>query len=141
MATILDCTGASYPQRIGDREILPHEGYSLRPTFADLPHSREILAWEHEGNAGIRRGPWKLVREYIRSWHASLSQGRQLGLQDWELYHIDSDRSELHDLASRHPEIVAELAALWQLWAQRCNVRPWDEILAIRQARLAQGDN
>lgn len=141
MATILDCTGASYPERIGDRQILPHEGYSLRPTFADQPHSREFLAWEHEGNAGIRQGPWKLVREYVRPWHADLSPDCPLGLQDWELYHIDSDRSELNNLASRHPERVAEMAALWQAWAQRCNVRPWDEILAVRRAKSAKGEN
>ena len=32
---------------------------------------------------------------------------------EWELYHTDTDRSELHDLAAEHPEKVRELVNLW----------------------------
>jgi arylsulfatase len=127
MATLLDVTGAAYPEQIGDRTILPHEGYSLTGAFAGEPHAREILTWEHEGNAGIRRGKWKLVREFIRSGTHSPHAG------PWELYDMETDRSELHDRAGDHPELVAELSALWQEWADRCQVRPFDEILQRRQ--------
>ena len=54
------------------------------------------LFWEHLGNAAVRRGRWKLVREH---------PGR------WELYDLAADRSELTDLAPSHPALVAELAS------------------------------
>ncbi|MCD8482798.1 MAG: arylsulfatase [Verrucomicrobia bacterium] len=134
MATILECTGARYPESINHRSIQPHEGFSMVPSFVNEPHSREILFWEHEGNAAIRRGKWKLVREYVTHWikDEHLRPGQTRGLQPWELYDIEADRSELNNLADREPGIVAELEMLWHSWAKRCNVRPWDEVLAKR---------
>ena len=49
------------------------------------------MFWEHEGNAAVRIGKWKLVKRYPR---------------DWELYDMDADRTELHDLAAQQPERV-----------------------------------
>lgn len=126
MATVLEVTRASYPEQIGERRILPHEGYPLCNAFEDKPHGREVLTWEHEGNCGIRRGKWKLVREFVR-WDVSNPH-----YKDWELYDIEADRSELNDLSARHPEVVARLAALWQKWADRCQVQPFGEIIRRR---------
>jgi arylsulfatase len=137
MATVVDVTGARYPERIGERAIPPHEGFSLRDAFADKAHSREVLTWEHEGNCGIRRGRWKLVREYIMPGGLSArgNPALQPGCQPWELYDIEADRSELHNLAADNPSLVEELAGLWRQWADRCKVQPWDEILRRRAAR------
>jgi arylsulfatase len=38
---------------------------------------------------------------------------------------VDADRSELTDLAARHPERVKELAARYDAWARRCGVEHW----------------
>ena len=81
------------------------EGKSLTPAFANQPIERDAIYWEHEGNAAIRVGDWKLVR-----------LGRN---GPWELYNLKSDRTELHDLASAHPERAAQLAAKWNAWAVR----------------------
>jgi arylsulfatase A-like enzyme len=127
MATILEATQSTYPDSIGDRTILRHEGYSLVQTFSDEPHGRKVLTWEHEGNCAIRRGKWKLVRECSpKPWGGS-------GYQEWELYDIEADRSELHDLATDMPELVQELEQEWQVWAQRCNVRDFHTVLEQRK--------
>ncbi len=111
MATFADLAGAAYPTEVQGKAIKPCEGYSMAPLFAaDVPHARDTLFWEHEGNAAIRRGPWKLVRD---------------DPDPWELYAIDGDRSETVDLATRYPHIVGELAGLWQDWADRVGVRDW----------------
>ena len=89
----------------------------MTPTFADGPHNRDVLYWEHEGNRAVRRGQWKLVCKYPG---------------EWELYDMQADRSELHDVAVKHPDLVVELAALHDAWAAHCGVVPWSELLAMR---------
>ena len=46
---------------------------------------------------------------------------------------METDRSELNDLAAEHPEIVQALEAIYKPWAERCLVEPWEKILARRR--------
>ena len=71
---------------------------------------REAIYWEHEGNRAVRIGKWKLVAKGARG--------------AWELYDLDADRAEMHDLAANQPHRVQELAAKWQAFAERANVLP-----------------
>jgi arylsulfatase len=120
MATILDVSGAPYPQQLEGRSILPLEGHSLRPAFAsDLPE-RPPMFWEHEGNAAVRIGQWKLVREYPK---------------DWELYDMEADRTETDDLAAQHPDRVADMKRQYEAWAQRCGVLPRDKIVSLMRSQ------
>ncbi|MFI9838828.1 arylsulfatase [Nonomuraea sp. NPDC051941] len=99
-------------------------GHSLLPVWRgdDLPAADEprTLCWEHIGNAAVRRGRWKLVRE----WGGP-----------WELYDIEADRGESEDLAPREPSLVAELAAVWEQWAKDNAVIPWSDVLADLRRR------
>ena len=36
----------------------------------------------------------------------------------WELYDIDADGTEMHDLADKNPDVVAKLAKRWQEMAK-----------------------
>jgi len=110
MATVVEVSGATYPKEFNGKAILPMEGRSLVPAFADRPIEREAIYWEHEGNAAVRQGDLKLVR-----------QGRNGA---WELYDMKVDRTELHNLAQSQPEKAKELAALWRTWAERAHVLP-----------------
>ena len=110
MATVVEVSGAAYPKEFNGKAILPMEGRSLVPAFADKPIEREAIYWEHEGNAAVRQGDLKLVR-----------QGRNGA---WELYDLKTDRTELHDLAPSQPAKAKELAALWRTWAERAHVLP-----------------
>lgn len=105
--TLLDAAGV-------DPDDFEPEGSSMLPALRGHHAPEPTLYWEHIGNAAIRRGRWKLVREY------------PLG---WELYDIHTDRTELRDLAGQHPDIVDALAADWQRWAGRVGVVPWDRML------------
>ncbi len=57
----------------------------------------------------MRQGKWKLVAKAD---------------QPWELYDMETDRTEMHDLAAREPRIAAELEAKWDAWATRADVLP-----------------
>ncbi|MHC4171929.1 MAG: sulfatase-like hydrolase/transferase [Planctomycetota bacterium] len=113
MATCIDVAGAKYPSRYKGHKITLMEGESLLPAFDNRPIERQALYWEHEGNRAIRKGKWKLVSKY---------PGR------WELYDIEADRTELNNLADKHPELVRELAAMYNAWAKRSFVRLWSEL-------------
>lgn len=114
--TILDAVDVSCP----DGALPPYEstefhGRTMLDAWrgSDVPDAR--LYWEHIGNAAIRDGRWKLVRDH---------PGR------WELYDIVSDRIEANDLAKRYPEIVSTLVNEWQRWADAVGVLSWDDLLS-----------
>jgi arylsulfatase len=43
----------------------------------------------------------------------------------WELYDVEADRSESHDLAEKYPDRVAEMSSSWRAYAERAEVLPW----------------
>ncbi|GAA4045595.1 arylsulfatase [Agromyces indicus] len=98
------------------------EGESLLQLWRDPAASsgNRTLFWEHIGNAAVRRGRWKLVRE----WGGS-----------WELYDIEADRIESDDLSGSRPDVVAELAAAYDEWARSHGVIPWQDVLDDYESR------
>jgi len=116
MATLLDVTGTPYPDQRNGQSVPALEGTSLRAAFdADGLPDRPMF-WEHEGNAAVRVGQWKLVRKFP---------------DPWELYDLDTDRTELHDRSADYPERVQEMLSLFHEWAARCGVIPREKILEI----------
>jgi arylsulfatase len=106
MATCVDVSGAKYPD-----SVQKFEGKSLAPTFTGKAIERDAIYWEHEGNRALRKENWKLVAKGPAG--------------EWELYDIDRDRAELHNLASQQPERTQQMVAQWEAWARRANVLPW----------------
>ena len=123
MATCIDVSGAEYPQTFNGNKIIPFEGTSLRPAFENEELPSHNLFWEHEGNRAIRKGKWKLVSE-AWWWPMMLDSINELPIEKWELYDLESDRTELHNLATENQELVKEMAAEWQQWAERVGVVP-----------------
>jgi len=106
LATCADVAGAAYPATFGGKDILPLEGKSLAPIFDGTrrePH--EAIYWSYGGCRAVRCGKWKLVAARRKAW---------------ELYDLDADRTELHDLASANPRRVEKMAALHAAWQAKC---------------------
>lgn len=106
MATCLPVARTDYPSRVRGRKVIPLEGKSLLPIFAGRQRrGHEALFWEFMQNKAVRRGKWKLVT---------------VGNNPWELYDMEADRTEQHNLASKMPGKVKELSGLYKAWAKRC---------------------
>jgi arylsulfatase len=113
LSTALDLAGTVYPP-----EKTPLEGRSFTPLLKNGSIEREALYWEHEGNRAVRAGDWKLVAMHNRAW---------------ELYDLATDRAELKDLSREQPERVKAMNAMWNAYAARALVEPWDRIQGDRK--------
>ncbi|HLR93465.1 MAG TPA: arylsulfatase [Jiangellaceae bacterium] len=120
LPTVIEAAGAVYPARRDGHEVPPIEGRDLLPVLRGAHEDERDLFWEHEGNCAVRRGRWKLVRKHG---------------QQWELYDVIDDRTELNDVAPHHPALVDELAQAYQSWADRCGVIPRERVLEMYEQR------
>lgn len=133
MATFVDLSRSTYPSEVNGIKIPKNEGESLVPLFKgnnDPIHTKPIF-WEHEGNKAVRLGKYKLVMEWKNK-------------QDnrWELYDMDNDRTEMHDLSAKMPQRVQQMSAMWQQWAHSHDVEPWDKVLSkIKENRKKNKKN
>jgi arylsulfatase len=114
---------------------LPPSGRSFLRALLDPNHAaNETLFWERLGNEAVRDGCWKLVRSYndIRDYNAKTKRGPGSGERtgQWELYDLDTDPNETHDLAPEHPDKVETLSRQHRGWAARIGVIPREVISA-----------
>jgi arylsulfatase A-like enzyme len=111
MATCLHVAGLDYPKTYKGREVTPLEGKSLLPIFeGKTREGHEAIYWEHEGNRAVRQGKWKIVAAHGKPW---------------ELYDLETDRTELNNLAEKHPGKIEQLKTLYRSWAKRSGVLSW----------------
>ncbi len=110
MPTILNVSGASYPQTFHNgNKIQPLVGTDLMPAIKGETSSiHEYMYWEHQGNRAVRWKNWKAV------WD---QEGKV-----WELYDIENDRTESHNLSQSKPEILKQLTEKWNVWAEETHV-------------------
>ena len=100
--TVLDLAGAAWPKTYKGEKVPAHPGTSLVPTFTkDRSLAQRTLWWCHRGNRAIRIGRWKLTM-------------RRDNAKTWELYDLETDRSEMNDLTATFPDIAAILADKWK---------------------------
>ena len=100
------------------------EGRSLVPAFDNKPIQRDALFWEHEGNAAIRVGDWKLVRLGRNgAWSSTTSKPTAPSCTTWP----------------RRPRAREELAAKWDAWAERAQVKPYPKPAKPASGKKAAG--
>jgi arylsulfatase len=122
--TILDALGVEPPETIAGHAQSRFDGVSMRYSFdaATLPSARETQFFSMLGSRSIWHDGWKAV-----TTHPTLSGWSNFAKDTWELYHVDVDRSELHDLAVAEPERLQELINLWYAEAGANGAFPLDD--------------
>jgi arylsulfatase len=112
MPTCLELAGAAYPAKRNGNALHPLDGVSFAPVLRGESASRPDIFVEHEGNQMVRSGPLKLVRQHTDPL--------------WQLYDMERDRSEMHDLAAENRETFIELARRFDRWAAQAHILPWE---------------
>jgi len=105
MATLVDLTGAVYPDVFNGEEITPQQGESLLPAFAgENPERSRPLFWEWSRGQAVRQGDWKLVR-----WGME---------KPWDLYKVSEDPTEINNMALLYPDTVKSMEKMFRTWKE-----------------------
>jgi arylsulfatase len=93
---MLQLAGIAYPDQYGSKVTRKLDGRSLVPAFKGqkLEGNPYYLSGTSEAFRMYRKGDWKLVRQ---------------NNDDWELYDLKSDPTELNNLAQRQPAKYRDL--------------------------------
>lgn len=112
MATCVELGRTQYPKYYKGHEIIPLQGLSLVPIFKSGSRiGHEYLGFEHfRQMALIRNDGWKIVKPGDKA--------------EWELYNLNNDRSEKHNVAGKYPDILHEMILEYDNWANQCMVEP-----------------
>jgi|APTNR8051073442_1049403.scaffolds.fasta_scaffold01107_7 arylsulfatase A-like enzyme len=117
LPTFAELAGAKIQESYPGRELTPLAGVSLAPIIAgqDMP-ARPPIHLLFSSDRGLRDGPWKIV-----SFHS----------HPWELYDIRTDRTEMHNLAAEHPEIVERMVKMWHEMSEKVLMTNGKELVPV----------
>jgi len=126
--TIYQAAGIMPPDEVNGVKQIPLEGRSLVSTFDDpsAKTGHNLQYFEMVGNRGIYKDGWFAGRRFLLPWEL----GQKWSAEDpdklhrWELYDLDTDYSQAHDVADKNPAKLAELIAVYDSEAWRNNAYP-----------------
>jgi len=129
--TILDLVGVSPPESIAGVKQQPIDGISLSATLheASAPSPKSSQYFEMFGHRGLWSDGWKAV-----AYHQS---GTDFNDDQWELYDLEADFAEVHDLATSHPDRLETMKDQWWSDAAEHQVLPLDDRFGPRFAENA----
>ncbi|HEY1636693.1 MAG TPA: arylsulfatase [Acidimicrobiales bacterium] len=138
LPTVLEVLQLDAPEVLDHVHQRPIDGTGFAASFTDAgaPARHETQYFEMFGCRALYHRGWKAV-----TYHPI--QDTRLGFDDdhWELYHVDADPSECHDLAEQRPAKLRELIERWWTEAGRNQVlpldnRPFSELVFERPAAI-----
>lgn len=131
MATIVEIASATYPTSYHGSTVQQLEGRSFLSTLLkpDSVSADRPIFWNRAGLwRSVRVGKWKLVSpDYTQQYNPWRAGRKGRLVRDppvdsdtlWELYDMENDRTEVHNLAHQQPERVQRMATLYAKWDRR----------------------
>ncbi|MGE5697005.1 MAG: arylsulfatase [Candidatus Sericytochromatia bacterium] len=120
--TVYELLGITPPDTVNGIPQKTLDGMSFRAALDDpnADTGKDTQFYAMLGTRGIWHKGW-----FANAIHAATPSGWGHFEQDrWELFHIETDRSQCHDLAEREPEKLEELKKLWFEEAAKYNGLP-----------------
>ncbi|ROO85568.1 arylsulfatase [Actinocorallia herbida] len=128
--TLLEAIGITAPETVDGIEQQRVDGASFRDSFADAgsPSARDTQYFEMLGSRSLIHGRWKTTTDHISQGildeERLVTGSRRFEDDHWALFDLSTDFSESADVSAEHPEVVAELRALWDREAEANHVLP-----------------
>ncbi len=121
LPTVLDVLGVDAPAHRGGQPLKQPTGVSMLPILddPDAPAAHHEQLYEVWGHRAYVQGDWE-----IAALHTPLAPFTD---DEYELFNLADDPTEVHDLSAEHPEKVAELSAAWEQAAWDSQVFPLNE--------------
>ncbi|HEY1653535.1 MAG TPA: arylsulfatase, partial [Candidatus Tumulicola sp.] len=144
--TVLEALGVEPPESVGGVTQSPIQGVSFAGAFdrATAPSKRHTQYFEMFGHRSIYHDGWRAVcpwpgtsfTESGLPFGAPISHEKltELDATGWELYHIDEDVAENHDVSKEHRDKLIEMIARWYVEAGKYDVLPIDSRGTLRFA-------
>jgi arylsulfatase len=126
--TILEAATIPEPIEVNGVKQKPIEGVSMVYSFDDAKAkgTRTVQYFEMFGNRAIYQDPWIATCRHGRlPWENAGSYN--FDEDKWELYNLDEDFSEAHDVAAENPAKLKELQDLFWAQAEKYQVLPLDD--------------
>ena len=120
--TVYELLDIAEPEVVKGTKQKPLEGVSFKAALDDpkAKTAKKTQFYTMLGTRGIWHEGW-----FANTVHAAAPSGwGHFDADRWELYHIDADRSQCHDLAGQHPDKLEELQKLWFAEADKYNGLP-----------------
>jgi len=138
--TILQAIGLPEPKVVNGTPQIPMEGTSLAYTFADAKSKERHTTqyFEIAGNRAIYHDGWFARTIHRAPWEAKPRRA----LDDntaWQLYDMRADFSLANDVASKNPQMLAELQSVFLQEAEKHHVLPMDDRVFERLDGAAVG--
>ncbi|MFN7986651.1 MAG: arylsulfatase [Thermoanaerobaculia bacterium] len=127
--TLLEIVGLEMPKVYRGVEQFPLSGVSMKYTFdavPDAPTHKKRQFYAMLGTRGIWEDGWVAA-----AVHAPFTGKGHFDQDQWQLFHVDVDRSESTDLAKQNPEKVAALKKAWDEEARVNLALPMDDRTAM----------
>ena len=135
LPTTLEIAGVKAPEQLKGIKQDSIQGTSLAYSIDDAkaPTRHTTQYYYIFGSRSIYKDGWKAELAYPSSFITGIAKsGEKFDESKWELYNLISDPTELVDLATKNPEKLAELKALYEEQAKSHNLYPyitWDDVL------------
>ena len=131
--TIYEAIGIAPPDIMDGAKQKPLEGVSLVYTFdqPNAPTHHPVQYFELVGNRAIYKDGWMASTTPLRLPWLTSAEANPDDFK-WELYNINEDFSQAHNLAETNPDKLKELQAAFDVEAKKYNVYPLDSSFVPR---------
>jgi arylsulfatase A-like enzyme len=125
--TLYELLGIEAPEYVRGYAQHPIEGESFAPSFTDAKaEGRTTQFYSMLGMRAIYHEGWLAT-----TLHPPISGWSNFDHDEWELYDLSRDRTQLHNLASEHPRRLERLKGLWFYQAGVYQGLPLDDRSAL----------
>lgn len=115
MPTILELLNVEHPNTYNGREVLPMKGKSLLAVLSGESESaysaNDFVAAEMGNGKWVRKGNYKAEKVVL-----------PYGPNEWKLYNVANDPGETTDISDSNQELLKELIAAWEQYANEVGV-------------------